>query len=636
MKILFFSILSFLSIFLFAQNQFPISGTNQTAIIDGTLPYNGKLNLINNSRMTVESGSDIVMNQGAMLFSTDVFVTPIDINQAYVRLKNGFTDFHMNLGGISGLNFGFAQYKNNLSEYPSLSPISGIGFMNSDILPKRLYLTHGSTPWNSTFGINILPNGDTGIGTISPTTKLEIKTANTLDPNNYGDSGLRLTNLTSNNNSISGAAPIGVDATGKVVRVEGGGSSDRGWLTIGNIGTTASTATFGNDVNNNFLGTTDNQPLVIATNNKERLRITASGRLIFHNNPNYTSPNNLNNLYLGGGNETLHVNATNNSANTVVGMGTLKVNTTGYKNTAIGSNLLYKNTTGNQNAVVGSNSMINNTTGSQNVVVGSNSMNAATTSTQNVVVGNNALTTVTTTGNYNVAVGNGSLNKTTTGQYNIHLGYYNAESSVTTGTRNIGIGYNAGKNLTTGSNNIIIGSENLPNIVLNAPISATENNQLNIGNWIYGYNGQIAIGSFTTPLSTVFTNNPEYQLIVKNGIKTEKVRVELAIANSWPDYVFEKDYKLMPIEELTSFITLNKHLPNIPNAEEIKKDGIDLGQMDGKLLEKIEELTLYNIDLYKESKILKEENNSLKEENEQQQKLLNDLLKRVEKLESNK
>lgn len=530
MKSILFSILSFFAISSFAQNQFPTSGSNQTAIIDGTLPYNGKLNLINNSRIILESGSDIVMNQGAMLFSTDVFVNPIDINQAYVRLKNGFTDFHMNPGGISGLNFGFAVYKNNLSEYPSLNPISGIGFINSDVSSKRLYLTHGATPWNSTLGINILPNGDIGIGIINPSTRLHIVSGVT------NNSGLRLANLTSSSPSTSGAKAIGVTSTGQVVTidVEGGSSSDRAWLTTGNNETTAPTSTYGNDVNNNFLGTTNEEDLVIATYNKERLRISTTGRLTFHNND--ISPNAVNNLYLGGGNEIPI--GLNNYGNTAIGLGSLNaLNTNGKKNTALGSNAL---------------------------------------------------------------------------------------RLISSGENNIGIGYNSGGNITTGSNNIIIGGEII------APLSSSINNQLNIGNWIFGYDGVIAIGDFDDlPSAFEFNTLEGYQLLVKNGIRTEKVRVDISDLNNWADYVFDNDYELLSIEDLAYFIETYKHLPNIPSAEEVKRDGIDLAEMDAKLLEKIEELTLYNIDLYNENK-------SLKEENEQQQKLLDELIRRVEKLESSK
>jgi hypothetical protein len=73
-----------------------------------------------------------------------------------------------------------------------------------------------------------------------------------------------------------------------------------------------------------------------------------------------------------------------------------------------------------------------------------------------------------------------------------------------------------------------------------------------------------------------------------------------------PDYVFEKDYKLMSISELEKYITLNKHLPNIPSASEVENNGYDLGEMNRLLLEKVEELTLYVIDLENKMKRLEE------------------------------
>lgn len=62
---------------------------------------------------------------------------------------------------------------------------------------------------------------------------------------------------------------------------------------------------------------------------------------------------------------------------------------------------------------------------------------------------------------------------------------------------------------------------------------------------------------------------------------------------SWPDYVFEKNYPLRPLAEVKRFIDENKHLPNIPSAAQIEKEGIQLGEMSKKLMEKVEELTLY-------------------------------------------
>lgn len=94
-----------------------------------------------------------------------------------------------------------------------------------------------------------------------------------------------------------------------------------------------------------------------------------------------------------------------------------------------------------------------------------------------------------------------------------------------------------------------------------------------------------------------------YKLRVFGKIIGEEVRVQLKTA--WPDYVFEKDYKKLSLVELEQFVSDNKHLPNIPSAKEIEKDGQHLGEIQIKLLEKVEELTLYILELKKEIDNLK-------------------------------
>ncbi len=74
---------------------------------------------------------------------------------------------------------------------------------------------------------------------------------------------------------------------------------------------------------------------------------------------------------------------------------------------------------------------------------------------------------------------------------------------------------------------------------------------------------------------------------------------------SWPDYVFEKNYKLKPLAEVKKYITENKHLPNIPAAAEVEKNGIQLGDMTKRLMEKVEELTLYIIGMQEQIDALK-------------------------------
>jgi hypothetical protein len=94
-----------------------------------------------------------------------------------------------------------------------------------------------------------------------------------------------------------------------------------------------------------------------------------------------------------------------------------------------------------------------------------------------------------------------------------------------------------------------------------------------------------------------------YSLSVAGKIISEEVKVQLK--GSWPDYVFGDEYKLMPIEDLEKSIRQNKHLPNIPSAASVDAaNGIELGDMNRRLLEKVEELTLYIIQLKKENKSL--------------------------------
>lgn len=103
-----------------------------------------------------------------------------------------------------------------------------------------------------------------------------------------------------------------------------------------------------------------------------------------------------------------------------------------------------------------------------------------------------------------------------------------------------------------------------------------------------------------------YDSDPNYIFYVRKGIKAEQVKVENPAANGWADYVFKKDYKLRTLEEVEKHIEQKGHLPNIPSAKEVEKDGINLGEMDARLLEKIEELTLYSIEQNKKLKLQSE------------------------------
>ncbi len=108
--------------------------------------------------------------------------------------------------------------------------------------------------------------------------------------------------------------------------------------------------------------------------------------------------------------------------------------------------------------------------------------------------------------------------------------------------------------------------------------------------------GAVIIGNVSTPNVATPTG---YRLYVQNGILTEQVRVAVNGTPDWADYVFDKGYKLMSLNNVEKYIKTNNHLPDVPSAEDVVKDGVNLGKMDAKLLQKIEELTLYVIDQQK-------------------------------------
>ena len=134
--------------------------------------------------------------------------------------------------------------------------------------------------------------------------------------------------------------------------------------------------------------------------------------------------------------------------------------------------------------------------------------------------------------------------------------------------------------------------------------------------WKYTYHPTFFIANSTKigigTSSVDCTTCTDYRLFVKDGIRTEKVKVDIAANNGWADYVFKKDYKLMPLEEVESFINKNGHLPEVPSEKEAIEKGIELKAMNILLLKKVEELTLYTL---------------------QQQKSIDEQNKRIELLE---
>lgn len=125
-------------------------------------------------------------------------------------------------------------------------------------------------------------------------------------------------------------------------------------------------------------------------------------------------------------------------------------------------------------------------------------------------------------------------------------------------------------------------------------------------------------------VNLVFGNNPNNYLLAVNGlIGSKEVMIENT-SSTWPDYVFDEEYSLMSLTEVKEFINKNKHLPNIPSAAEImEQGGHKVGEINQKLLEKVEELTLYLIDQNDRLNSLESELINLKEENSKLKAKLN-------------
>lgn len=262
---------------------------------------------------------------------------------------------------------------------------------------------------------------------------------------------------------------------------------------------------------------------------------------------------------------------------------------TGMSNTFMGINSGYNTTTGGYNTFMGQATGYINTTGSNNTFVGHWSGNR------------------NTTGNNNTAFGYRTARRNTTGAGNSFFGYMSGHEN-TTGSNNLFLGFQAGYKNKTGLKNVFIGYQ--------AGYNESGSNKLYIENsnnlttpLIYGDFSANGVGINTNQLSDGGTN---YTLSVNGKVRANEVKVY----TGWADYVFEKGYQLRSLEQVEAHINKNGHLPDVPSAKVVEKNGIFVGEMHATLLRKIEELTLYMIESNKATKALQKEVATLKKENQ--------------------
>lgn len=379
-----------------------------------------------------------------------------------------------------------------------------------------------------------------------------------------------------------------------------------------------------------------------------------------------------------GGNIFLGLNSGNNTltgtSNLFLGSNAGLSNGTGVGNVFMGDNAGTANTTGSGNFFLGSDAGKFNTTGTRNVFTGISSGKGNILGTDNLFMGYNSAPgsngtlnvylgssagIAQTTGDYNTFVGGGSGSNMVTGRLNTLIGYdaqattgvengvaIGAQSRVTasnsivlgrSGT-NVGIGNTAPTSLleiTTGSStttglkftnvtsasatssggsNKVLSVDAMGNVILVGIVGATTTS---VGgpiaeNWKesdgYLYNNS------TNGVVIKGTGLDGNSLIVKGGVLSKEVNVKVEGSESWPDYVFKPNYKRMTLGEVEKFIAINGHLPNIPSATEMVTNGNNLGKTDVKLLEKVEELTLYLLDMKKANDAQAAELKSLKQQ----------------------
>lgn len=210
-------------------------------------------------------------------------------------------------------------------------------------------------------------------------------------------------------------------------------------------------------------------------------------------------------------------------------------------------------------------------------------------------------------------------------QYNYDLTFKQHENGLVLLQNNNGMvtmtrggGFSIGDSVTAGYKLDVNGTSRLRgNTLVSGNINATGGAQLGSG-FSVSTTGDMVVGG-SVQMGTGFSLSSTGNMTVSGDVtlgsgfycdsqgnaKVKSLRVTLT---DWPDFVFTDKYPLMPLNELRSYIIDNGHLPQVPSAATVDEDGVDVGEMNKVLLQKVEELTLYIIDLQKQIDELKKDN----------------------------
>jgi len=253
----------------------------------------------------------------------------------------------------------------------------------------------------------------------------------------------------------------------------------------------------------------------------------------------------------------------------------------GINNIFIGYNSGLVNTQGSNNSFLGYYSGLNNKDGNSNTFLGAYSGQYNKGGESNTFLGtysgkNNI------SGLENTFVGDSAGTKNQYGNGNTYIGFNAGAHNEKDG--NVFIGYKAGLNETS-SSKLYIANTDTTNPLIYGDFSAKH----------LAFNGDVSIGTYLTTDDGV-----TYALSVAGKVRAQEVKVY----TDWADYVFEDNYDLPTLSEVEAHIEEHGHLQDIPSAETVEDNGIELGEMNKLLLQKIEELTLYTIEQEKRLKAL--------------------------------
>ncbi|MBD2703800.1 hypothetical protein IC229_24350 [Spirosoma sp. BT702] len=327
---------------------------------------------------------------------------------------------------------------------------------------------------------------------------------------------------------------------------------------------------------------------------------TASNNVFIGYQTGYSNTTGIANLYMG----QLAGYSSNGSYNLFIGNSSGQQTTSGGGNTFIGNGSGYSNTTGQNNTYIGNGAgFTGNAAGQSNTFIGQNagvSSGAVVNNSTAIGVGaqvsaNYAIVLGAPNPAWKVGIGNTAPNNKleithgTAGQSGLR--FTNLKStdaaSLTNQTKVLSVNSSGDVILVSTNGSTREGvSESLWQRK-GSFLQSTQNDAIIIGE-----------GVSKTP--------SDYNLFVSKGILTEKVKVAVKNTSDWSDYVFKSGYSLKPLAEVEQYIRKHEHLPGVPSAEDVVEKGVDVAKMDAKLLEKIEELTLYSIEQQKENQALKD------------------------------